>query len=237
MIERVPDVPTVKRPRRPRKATLQHDQQLAVLRDLDQHEPENAPIFWTLYFTGHRPAEVAALRVRDYKRKARQLDFARTFSDDKPRDGRKAGDEHLLPIPDQLCEILDRMLAARNAGKVTPGPDALLFVPPRPRTGRPPADHYRNHQLPRIWRRACERAGVEYIGLYESTKHSLGRRMLELGLTRDQIGAVLGISPKMTEAYAEYEAEMLRPVVERIHGASTHSLPTEASGRTGKADG
>lgn len=236
MIDKVPDIPDVKRKKRPRKQVLRPEQQLLVLRDLEAAEPEHAPIFWAMYFTGHRPAECAALRMKDYWRAKRMLDFARTYSDDQLQDGRKADDEHLVPIPDQLCEILDRMLDARMASSLPPLPDALLFVPPQLKTGRPPADHYRNHNMPRIWARACGRVRVPYIGLYESTKHSLGARMLELGMTRAQIAAVLGITEQMTHHYAEYEAEMLRPIVDRIHGASTHTLPTESAGSAGKAD-
>lgn len=199
--------------------TLSHDEQIRVLRDIQTEEPDHAPIFWTLYFTGHRPAEVAALRIRDYLRAERMLDFRRTFSDDEIKEGRKSDEEHLLPIPDALCEILDRMLEARYSETVAPHPDALLFVPPRRTRGRPSGDHYRNNTMPRIWQRACERTGIAYIGLYESVKHSLGRRMVELGMSRPQVAELLGITEPSTRFYAQIEAEALRPLVDQLHGA------------------
>lgn len=219
MIDKIPAVPAIKRREAPAASTLSHDEQLRVLRDIQAEEPEHAPIFWALYFTGHRPAEVAALRIRDFLRAKRQLHFTRTYSDGQIKQGRKAGDQHLIPIPDELCAILDAMLAVRYAGGVVPHPDELLFVPPRPKRGPPALGHYRNHGLPRIWKRACERTGVPYIGLYESTKHSLATRMLEMGLSRSAIASMLGITERSTHHYAEYQAEALRPIVEQIHGA------------------
>lgn len=77
------------------------------------------------------------------------------------------------------------------------------------RDGKP----YEQKVMPRRWAAACKRLGLEGVGLYEGTRHSLASQAANRGVSLFTIGKLLGhTDAKTTQRYAHVNVETLRAV-------------------------
>lgn len=123
----------------------------------------------TLQYTGMRCGEVRALQVSDMVDGA--LKVWKAFSDHKDKKGnsilklcRKAGGEVTYPIHLDLWNDLQ----AHVEGKA---PDDFIFTS----DGKRPLGKGR---LYKIWKKACEDAGVKYIPLQQASRHSMASQIM-----------------------------------------------------------
>jgi len=74
---------------------------------------------------------------------------------------------------------------------------------------------YNAHTLNGAWKRACKRAGVDYVSLYPATRHITATAYAANGATEEEIEAMLGQSTRgMSRKYVKRSVEMLRHLVD-----------------------
>ncbi len=107
-----------------------------------------------------RPGESRALRRKDFNLENMTVHIQRAFSK-KVEKCRKGKVDYYLPISSRFdISILKNML-----------PEAFVFLNEE---GRP----YKPENLRRIWHRACKKAGVPRIKMYNGTRHSTATDVL-----------------------------------------------------------
>ncbi len=165
---------------------------------LEYIHPFDRDIFKFIILTGCRPGEARALKWDAIDLKSKVIYFKRTFSDTILKEKTKTNNWRVLPIIDEIEEILKRQ------GRSISG---FVFVN---QYGR----HY-TAKINTIWNKACRKIGVN-ITLYNGTRHSFGSQKLNEGYSLEEIGAVMGHTDvKMTKRYARILTENLKTVMER----------------------
>lgn len=143
-----------------------------------------------LFHTGCRPSEAIGLRWRHVDLPTQQVHICEslsrspkggTASHQRVRKPTKTGTERYLPMNATLVS----MFAGKLAELGTPNPDDLVFLSP---TGRAIDDH---NFTRRIWRRLCDKAGVEYRPTYNA-RHTRLSHLVEAGYTFLQAAEVAG---------------------------------------------
>ena len=67
------------------------------------------------------------------------------------------------------------------------------------------------------WQRACDKAGVERISVYEGTKHSTATHLKGLGADDRMLAAMMGHSDtRSVEKYAKVQGTAIRSALERL---------------------
>jgi len=184
-------------------------------RETQERVLENIPsfdrdIFRFIIMVGCRPGEALALMWDAIDLKNKIIYLKRTFSDTTLKQKTKTNDWRVIPITDEILEIMKRR------GRSISG---FVFVNQHGR-------HY-TAKINVIWNKACEKAGIK-INLYNGTRHSFGSQKINEGFTLDEIGAVMGHSDvKMTKRYARILTENLKAVIE---GKKVVQLKSATSG-------
>jgi len=74
-------------------------------------------------------------------------------------------------------------------------------------------DYYGERALPRIWKEACQKAGVQGVSLYAGVRHSFAMQRLYEGFSYEEVGACLGHSDvRTTRRYGLLMAQNLAKV-------------------------
>jgi integrase len=190
-INRIPVFPQITPPESPIECISRTDQEKA-LGQLRQH-----PIFSFMVYHPIRPGEARALKVKDFNLEDMTVHIERAFSLKELR-SRKNKKDYYLPIASAFdISVLK--------GKL---PETFVFTN---QAGRP----YKAENLRRIWHRACEKAGLPHIKLYNGTRHSTATDSLRKTGSLYKVSKLLGHSSmKMTEKYARHDVEILRGITD-----------------------
>ena len=189
IIARLPELPAIAPPE-PIIECISRDDQLKALAMMQRH---HRPIFEFLIFHPVRTGEARALRRKHFNLDDMTVHIAEAWSLKEIR-SRKSKKDYYLPISAQFdLAVLE--------GKQT---DDFVFLN---EPGRP----YKAENIRRIWHRACKKAGVPRIKLYNGTRHSTATDTLRRSGSLYKVSKLLGhSSQRMTEKYAKHDVELLR---------------------------
>ena len=134
-------------------------------------------------FSGARASEVVAVLVRDYNPQTGYVALGRT----------KNGKERIVPLPPFVNEALRELVA------VARDPSEPLF------------GYASRYSLNRILKRACDRAGVEYLSPHKAGRHTFAARLLRSGASLKELQQAggwddLGV---VARSYAHLERSMV----------------------------
>ena len=205
-IDRVPRMPKLRVPEHEPKL-LRPDAQEAALAQIP--EPQRG-LFLAGVDLALRPNEARAVRFSDFElvdgvpwvtiRRA----FTGQQATSRIRDWTKTGRIRRLPVTDRLWAWV------QAHGARTLGPAFVL-------RGRP----WSGWQANRVWKAACEAAGVPVVPLRNATRHSTATRLRSAGRIED-VKELLGHTDlRTTERYARHEAGRLVPLVRLVPRVST----------------
>ena len=161
-----------------------------------------------------RPGEARVLRVRDWTED--ELRVERAAKDRKLggviRGPKKATGVKTLPVS---ARLLDWLKAHVSAERRLAEPDGPLFSNPDGDSG-----WWSETSLRRTWGKACTRAGVAGIGLYEGTKHSGATHLKGLGADDRLLAAIMGHrDPRSVEKYAKVQGRAIRTALALLERA------------------
>jgi len=163
-----------------------------------EHIPdEHKPIFVFLFTYGCRPGEARALMWDAVDFEKEIIYIKRTFSNRKLVEIPKEGKWKVFPMLPHIRAILEDLYRKKRS--------MYVF------TWR--YDHYGERSLPRIWKEACEKAGVHGVSLYAGVRHSFAMQRLYEGFSYEEVGACLGHSDiRTTRRYGRLIAKDLAKV-------------------------
>ena len=153
--------------------------------------------------SGLRPGEARALEVADYDPDAYREDEVtvgvlhiskaqKGSSPDAPIRGTKTRRVRVVPVHPELAAWIEKHVDRKQRLVRAP-----LFV--NPGTGR----RWGEEALRRTWDRACKRAGVRHVPMYEGTKHTFATLALGSGNSERAIQEMLGhADARSTRRYA-----------------------------------
>jgi len=192
-IERVPVFPEVKFEEKP-IVWLNREQQKRILENIpDEHKP----IFIFLFTYGCRPGEARALCWDAVDFENELIYIKRTFSAKKLVDIPKEGKWKVFPMLPHIRSVLEELHRRKKS----------MFV----FSWR--YDHYGERALPRIWKEACQKAGITGVSLYAGVRHSFAMQRLYEGFSYEEVGACLGHSDvRTTRRYGRLMAQDLAKV-------------------------
>jgi len=171
---------------------ISRDAQERVLEHLKHY-----PVFAFMVYHPVRPGEARALRRKHFDLDAMTVHIENAFSLKEIR-CRKSKKDYYLPISAKfdIGVIKDKL------------PEAFIFTN---QCGRP----YKAENIRRIWHRACKKAGVPPIKLYNGCRHSTATHLLsQSGGNLNLVSKATGHSSvKMTEKYAKHSVELLRELM------------------------
>ncbi len=144
-----------------------------------------------------RPSEACALDVSHFDLKARIVYIERSLDSDfslKPRKSKRAYEIPLSPEWDASC------LKSRF-GKEIAFPNKY-------------GKRYNNNTTNGAWKAACKRAGVPYLSLYPSMRHTTATSYADRNIPEEQIEDMLGQETRgMSRKYVQKSVERLRYIV------------------------
>ncbi len=168
---------------------------------------EDRPFIHFLMLHGCRPAEAAALKVKDVDLKTETIRIGATFSREVYREKRKGRGAKAYTVaihPELLGFITQRVKDAL--------PGAWLFENPRSR------GYYSHTGRSRLWARVRKAAGLSpSLRLYDATRHSFASQQLELGTDIVEIKEMVGHTDiRTTMKYAHPSIEKMRANLEKL---------------------
>lgn len=159
---------------------------------LEYLEEDDLYAIFFLMTHGCRPGELRALKHKDLDLKIDKVTIRRTISGTKLRETTKSKRRRTIDLDASWKE----MYLARPR---VIDPEIFVFN----KDGKPLSATW----LTKQWRKACDKAEVAGITLYEGTRHSLASQLVNRDKSLMKIGALLGHSTsKMTERYSHLES-------------------------------
>ena len=137
------------------------DQQQEVLNSIPEDERS---IFLFLKYHYRRPSEACALQWRDFDEINKAFIIRRTFSARKLVDSTKTNAVHHVPCHDDFYPVLMN-LKKKHVGSSSD----FVFQNPRARKER---KNWSDKTISETWKRACTKAGIKGVSLYQGTKHT-----------------------------------------------------------------
>ena len=169
------------------------------MRIVEAIHAEHRPIFLFMMATGCRPSEARALRKIDVHEDHIMFEVAIGYKGELKAVKQKRSEP--FPLHAELREILE--MAPPVVGP---------HVFPNPNTGQ----RY-SKEINKIWNRACDRAGVKRIRLYQAVRHSFACQLLNAGVEEGTVSRLLRHSdPRMIKRYAKYEVEILERAAGKV---------------------
>jgi integrase len=199
-------IPTGKRPQESQRRDAPWLRDDSIVPTLMNTLPE--PINLMFYLgnrSGLRTGEIAGLRMADLEYLKDGLVRARysygTFlKEDKHCTG-KIKWPPAAPDAEQFLRPWTERRKAQGAG-----PEDLVFPAPPSKQNprRLPWRGYRKEQVEAIWEEAAKKCGVE-MTWYQATRHTFVTRLLEAGITLDEVSEAVGhSSPVVTKRYYDH---------------------------------
>jgi integrase len=153
-----------------------------------------------------RPSEVRVLRVRDWD--GDELRVSRAAKDRRVsgvvRGLKRRGGDKVLPVSPRLREWLEAHVPRERRMAEPDGP--LFWNPEAERDG-----WWSETALRRVWYFACDRAGIERIGVYAGTKHSTATALKAAGADDRVLATLMGHSDvRSVEKYAHVQPQVIR---------------------------
>ncbi len=168
---------------------------------LEYLEDDDLYAIFFLMAHGCRPGELRALKHKDIDLKIDKVTIRRTISGTKLRETTKSRRRRTIDLDTDWKE----MYLARPR---VIDPEAFVFN----KNGKPLSATW----LTKEWRKACDKAGVEGITLYEGTRHSLASQLANRDVNQYRIGKLLGHSTtKMTERYSHLDSNPSKELARR----------------------
>lgn len=200
LIERVPAFPVVNIPQ-PNWKWIGPNTQVEIIKNIPEY---HRPIFAFLFLQGCRPGEARALKVKDVDLENQTITIRRTFSGAYFRETTKQKKQHSIPIHPEMLSYIENV--CKNSL-----PEAFVF------TNKTTGSYYRETTLRRIWKNALKNAKLEYIKLYNATRHSFASQLVNAGIHLNVISNLLGHSNlKMTQRYAHENIQSLKTALEKV---------------------
>jgi integrase len=195
VITRIPEIPEIAVADPTIQCISREDQMKAV----EKMKPNHRPFFSFLVYHPVRTGEARALRRKHFNLDDMTVHISDAWSLKEIR-CRKSRKDYYLPISQHfdLTILRDKL------------PEAFVFIN---EAGRP----YKAENIRRIWHRACKRAGVPHIKLYNGTRHSTLTDALKKSGNMYIVSKLAGhSSQKMTEKYAKHDVEILRGKTDNV---------------------
>jgi site-specific recombinase XerD len=169
-------------------------------------------IFYALADLMLRPSEARVLRVRDWRDD--ELRVERASKDrlvrGEIRGPKKRKGVKVLPVMGRLHEWLEAHVPAERR---LSDPDGPLFANPDGQAG----GWWSETAVRRTWYDACDRAGVERVGVYVGTKHSTATDLKSRGADDRVLAALMGHSdPRSVQVYAKVQGSTLRSALSKL---------------------
>lgn len=191
--------PTIAIPRKSASRMSLHD----ALAAFDAMPEDRLGVFLAAFYTTGRPGEARALVIEDYDFATGRLRVGRALKTKSGRDrveGAPKNDEvGSYELPADL-----RAWIAKWRGPARLDRSAPLF--PNPETGTA----WAHGRMGKWWRIACKAAGVSYVPLYRSLKHSPGTALLEAGLSREDLQAAFRHRSVNTQLAYDLDSDVRR---------------------------
>lgn len=197
IIERRPLFPTINVPE-PKKIWSKKKLLLPALDFVPKHDQ---PVIHFMLYHPLRSGEVCMLRVRDINIQEGYIHVHRALSYGEEWQ-RKNNKGYLCA----LSEHFDTSILKRKF------PDSYVFI-------NSIGNHYTSNHLKKIWRKACERAKIEYIPLKYAGRTTIATEALNNGARLEDVARALGDSRAVTEKhYAHLQVEATRGVIDIKEG-------------------
>ncbi len=160
-----------------------------------------------------RPSEACALDVRHFDLKAMTVWIENSLDFDRSLKTRKNRKEYVIPLHPRF----DTSILQGRFGREIAFPNEL-------------GTRYSNWVVNDIWKRACKRAGVPYVNVYNATKHTTMTQYALNGHSEKDMEMMAGQSTSgMSKKYVQRSVEMLRKMhggsVTEIHSQDIHNRP------------
>lgn len=182
-----------------------------VVRGIEAIPEPRRGLFWTLFYTQARPAEVRGILGRDWNRPT--LEIRRSASNRSstaeilPRT--KTGARATYDLPEWVADLIDR-----HSEHVRFNPDEPLF---RTREREAPGPLYSDDAIRDAWISASERAGIPWVPIYRAMKHVQIGALRDAGVEiEDIVSQARWTSSAMLEHYDERAEERRGGVVAKL---------------------
>lgn len=193
LLDRRPEFPDIVVPR-PAAKWAPKEYLLQALPHVPEHD---RPVIRFMLYHPLRSGEVSALKVKDFLLDRGLVHVCRAWSLGQIRQ-RKNNKPYYLA----LSEHFDRSILKSKL------PEAFAFMNS---IGRP----YTSNHLKKIWRKASEAAGIEYIPLKNAGRTSIASDAVNRGVSLYAVADALGNSPEVVaKHYGHLNAESTRKVID-----------------------
>jgi len=156
-------------------------------------------IFRFMFLTGCRHGEARAVHWDDIDFFNNTITIKHNFSDSVLTTP-KTGKTRVIPLPEPLKDVLLKHPRTLHS--------PFVFN----LNGKP----YYESSIGKIWRPACNKAGIENIKAYSGTRHSFASHAINDGYSLEIIGEILGHSDiRTTKKYAHVSLEAMRKLMDR----------------------
>ena len=133
------------------------------LKVIDFIPKDEQPIFLWLKYHYKRTCEGIALKWCDYDEVNNAFLVRRSISARQLVESTKTGQVDYIPCAPEFIGIMFNLKKQKHS------PDDFIFQNPR---GRRKGKRWSNDTMNRVWKLACEEAGIKHITVYPATRHS-----------------------------------------------------------------
>jgi integrase len=205
----VPPFPPIELSEPETKWMLEEDQD-KVFENLPKHD---LPIFWFMRTYGPRPAEARALMWDKVDLAKGVIVIKRGFSNGVLREFTKKRDIRYLPVVEPIGTILKTLREQALKAKVVEIGGIEKQIEKQFVFLNQAGNHYCDN-IHKKWNRACQKAGVTHIKMYEGTRHSRATQLAIEGKSLKLIGDLLGHKDRRsTDRYAKVAMRGLKKLL------------------------
>jgi hypothetical protein len=182
-----------------------------VVRGIDAIPEARQPLFWVMFYTQSRPTEARAVLGQDYARPALTIcrSAASKHSGARIRDTTKTGETGSYALPEWVCDLIDKHCTGARFD-----PSLPLFTN---RDGRSEGGVISDDSIRQTWQTATEKAGLPWVSVYRSFKHTQISALRDAGISiEDIVDQCRWTSAAMLDHYDEQKDVRRSGVVARL---------------------
>ena len=179
----------------PKKKWSKKSVALQALQFVPEHD---RPIIHFMLYHPVRSGEACALKVKDFNADEGYIHIQRAISlgEERHRKNRKS---YLCAISEQFD--VQKIIKLKF-------PEQFVFV-------NSLGNHYTSNHLKKIWKKACEKAGIEYIPLKYSSRTTIATEAINRGVPIEHVAGALGNSVAVANKhYAHLQWKATKGVVD-----------------------
>lgn len=204
----------LKKIQKPQSKAFQREETKRIFEHCRKQFPHWCPLVATLFWSGIRFGEAAALERHDVNFQGTCLIISKNFTAGHLETTTKSGAVRHVPMPQPLQRILQRHIKTLDS----------LAGSPKTRSSRSlvfpgPTGIYLNHSgfIHRVWRPLLQKAAVEYRPPH-STRHTFVTRLLEADVSLSKIQKLVGHSTiRLTvDTYGHLMTDDVRKAIELL---------------------